>query len=105
MRGQRQGLLPIAEDGLDHSRTLQSRAKLMELFETGVGVTASIRGTGWAAVNAVTEFYDHHRPMRGAQGQSAAERRLESQWLGTGAAKKEAGLTAITQAVGIQLAA
>lgn len=98
-------LLPVADDGLDHTRTIQSQEKLLHLFENGVGVSSSIRGTGWAAVNAVTEFFDHHRAVRPGQGESAAARRLESQWLGAAASKKEVGLLAIANAVGIRVEA
>ncbi len=98
-------LFPIADDGLDHVRTHHSREKLVQLFENGTGITSAMRGTGWAAANAVTEFYDHHRAVRGGSGESGAARRLESTWLGAAASKKEAALAAIAEAVGLRLAA
>jgi phage/plasmid-like protein (TIGR03299 family) len=98
-------LLPIADDGHDHTRTHHSREKLMDLFENGVGITSSMRGTAWAAANAAVEFYDHHRPVRGSAGESGPARRLESAWLGAAASKKEAAMQLITEAVGVRLAA
>lgn len=98
-------LIPVADDELDHTRAIQGREKMLSLFENGVGVTAAIRGTCWAAVNAAVEFFDFHRPTRNLSGQSAVERRLESQWIGSGAAKKEVALAAIAEVAGVQLGA
>lgn len=98
-------LMPIADDGHDHTRTHQAREKLMQLFEGGVGITRPMRGSGWAAANAAVEYYDHHRSVRGGAGDSGAARRLESTWLGAAASKKELALQLITEAVGIRLAA
>lgn len=97
-------LMPIADDGHDHTRTHQARERLMQLFEGGVGITSTMRGSGWAALNATTEYYDHHRSVRGGAGEAGAARRLESAWLGAAASKKEAALQFITEAVGIRLA-
>ena len=55
------------------------RARVIDLFETGKGHYA-IRGTAWAAYNAVAEYTDHFRATRGEE-----TNRLESAWLGSGA--------------------
>jgi phage/plasmid-like protein (TIGR03299 family) len=97
-------LLPVLDDGLDHSRVLEGREKLRDLFENGVGITSSIRGTGWAAVNAVTEYFDHHRSIRAGKGGDVQRRRLESMWLGSSASKKEEALALIMAQAGLSRA-
>ena len=60
-------------------RVAHARAKSAELFETGRGNTLpQVRGSLWAAYNAVTEFVDYHQPAR------TDERRLDSIWFGDG---------------------
>lgn len=59
--------------------------KLTELFETGRGNSErGVRGTLWAAYNAVTEYEDY-RPYYAAEN---ASRRLEHVWWGLGAKVK-----------------
>ena len=96
-------VLPVPNDDKDHSRIKTSRAKVVELFENGVGMRG-IRGTAWAGFQAFTEFADHHRGIRGAKGNPAAAR-LESIWLGGAADLKRRALMAIAGQTGIQLAA
>jgi phage/plasmid-like protein (TIGR03299 family) len=96
-------VLPVPDDDRDHSRIEASRAKVIELFENGVGMQG-IRGTGWAGLQSFSEFADHHRGVRGANGNPAAAR-LESIWLGGAAELKRRALTAIADQVRIPLAA
>lgn len=49
----------------------------------------AIKGTTWAAFNAVTEFVDHLRPSRGEVTGSKAGKRLRSIWFGNGANLKK----------------
>ena len=71
----------------DKSEAAISKAKrnhlaLIGLFEAGRGQDMKgIKGTLWAAYNAVTEFADHH-------SRKASNRRLRDNWIGTGAATK-----------------
>jgi len=81
-------LYPDPHDA-DSSRARNVRSRLTEIFETGVGLDMpDIRGTTWAAYNAVTEWVDHHRPTRAANPTVRASRRLESAWFGSGAKLK-----------------
>ncbi|MEZ6073124.1 MAG: DUF932 domain-containing protein [Pirellulales bacterium] len=65
------------------------RTRLLELFESGRGQDLpEVRHTAWAAVNAVTEYVDDHRPTRGRNPAERAERRLRSQWFGSGSRLK-----------------
>ena len=68
----------------------------LELFENGRGNDMhDVRGTAWAAYNAVTEFVDHYRPV--GRGTATAEqktddvvdKRLNSAWFGTGSDIKQ----------------
>jgi phage/plasmid-like protein (TIGR03299 family) len=67
------------EDGKASSRLQGIRDRVIVLAETGRG-NYEIRGTAWAAYNAVTEYVDHHRSTRGEE-----TNRLQSALLGSGA--------------------
>jgi phage/plasmid-like protein (TIGR03299 family) len=72
------------------TRAQNIRETLHRLFEEGRGQDAyKVRGTAWAALNAVTEFVDHHRLTRGGTDLQRADRRLRSQWFGSGATLKQ----------------
>lgn len=96
-------VLPLPKDDKDHTRLESSRAKVYELFEAGAGMSG-IRGTAWAGLQALTEFADHYRTIRGAEGNPAAAR-LESIWLGGAADLKKRALAAIAAEARIPLAA
>lgn len=73
----------------DNSRAKRVRENLTQIFETGIGLDMpAIKGTSWAAFNAVTEWVDHHRPTRAADPTERASRRLKSAWWGSGATLK-----------------
>lgn len=81
-------LVPNPEDG-SVTRAWGTRERLHELFERGIGHDLpGIRGTTWAAYNAVTEWVDHHRPTRAKTPEARTSRRLQSSWFGSGAALK-----------------
>lgn len=75
-----------------------TREILTGLFEGGLGNTENgIRHTGWAMVNAVTEYVDHNQ--KGSPEAQDRGRRLDSNWFGTGSQKKaEAFQAALTLA-------
>lgn len=82
-------VVPLPE-GADPSRALATRERLVGLFETGRGnQAAGVRGTLWAALNAVAEYVDHERPTRPGKGESIREKRFESSLWGSGARLKE----------------
>lgn len=88
-------ILPASE-GEVSTRTLRAREKVVDLFENGQG-HAPIRGTAWAALNAVAEFTDHFRTTRGADEHARAEARLTSTWFGSGAGLKRLAYETIQQ--------
>jgi phage/plasmid-like protein (TIGR03299 family) len=94
MRGLVETLFPGNLDDLS-TRTQHHRDKVLELFEFGQG-HARIRGTAWAALNAVAEFADHYRSPRVRPGDSRDEKRLSSVWMGSAATLKRAAHEAIS---------
>jgi hypothetical protein len=72
------------------NRARNTRDELFRLFEGGKGQDIpAIRGSLWAAFNAVTEYADHHRPTRTRNPQDAASSRLDSAWFGSGSRLKQ----------------
>jgi phage/plasmid-like protein (TIGR03299 family) len=80
-------------EGDDAARVIEPDAtvgrRLLEdvrpLFEGGVGNDrAGVRGTWWAAYNAVTEWLTHHRGSPAGTEREQAERRFDSLHLGPG---------------------
>ena len=84
----------LAEDlfpakGTPSTKTKNNRDKLVNLYIGGLG-NKSIAGTKWAAINAVTEFADHHAAIRIGKTGNLNESRLNSAVLGgSGAALKQ----------------
>lgn len=82
-------LYPDPEEGKDNARAVKVRGELQRLFEEGSGHDQpGVKGTAWAAYNAVTEYTDHFRTARGRDDASRASRRLGSIWFGSGAQLK-----------------
>ena len=84
-----QALYPDPEEGRNPARSRNVREELFRLFERGVGQDLpAARHTSWAALNAVTEYVDHHRTGRGETDAERRESRLASAWFGSGARLK-----------------
>jgi len=80
---------PKIEDGkevaVSTSRAQGVRSELTRLFDEGTGNDMSgVKGSAWAALNAVTEFIDHGRNVNGDQNS-----RVASAWFGQGASMKQ----------------
>lgn len=85
------------------TRTQNIRDRMSTLFERGRGNHApKIRGTLWAALNAVTEYVDHDRSTRGKTEADRASNRLESIWWGSGADLKARAWTEALAVAGIK---
>ncbi len=79
-------LYPDPPEGVDNAKAVETRSTLLRLFDEGIGHDSpGIKGTAWAALNAVTEYVDHARPTRGSTGTN----RLNTIWFGTGAQVKQ----------------
>jgi phage/plasmid-like protein (TIGR03299 family) len=83
-------LYPDPDECKDNARATNARDELTRLFDHGIGHDdPAIKGTTWAAFNAVTEFVDHIRPSRGELTGAKAGKRLRSIWFGSGANLKK----------------
>lgn len=94
-------MLPLKLD--DAGKTVEpgkqladKRETVQSLFTTGIGITSGIRGTAWAALQAWSEFADHHRVVR---NDDDGAKRLESIWMGSAATLKQDALASITRAI------
>lgn len=78
---------PVAADPAQARGT---RETLGRLFESGKGnALPSVRGTVWAALNAVTELIDHERPTRARGAGNEDAQRWKSAQFGSGARLRE----------------
>lgn len=103
MKGLAETLFPANAEGEVSARAVTSRDMLVDLFENGKGQNM-VRGSAWAAFNAVTEFTDWHRTTRVTGGEestdeSQAAARLNSVWFGSGAAMKQKAFNAIQSVI------
>lgn len=80
-----EGLLPDPTNLTDRQR--RHRDLTMTHFQVNLendrNTLAGIRGTAWAAYNAVSEWADHAREVRGVNEQARLESRLDSIWFGS----------------------
>lgn len=97
-----ESIFPAESEDEVSTRTANNRALVMDLFDNGRG-HQPIRGTAWAALNAVTEFVSHHRGTRMTDGKGQDESRLESIWFGSGRALSQKAFQKIS--ADVQLAA
>jgi phage/plasmid-like protein (TIGR03299 family) len=85
-------LLPI-RDGEKSPRTEKARGEIASLFTRGAGNHGR---TKWDALNAVTEFVDHHRTYGKTQLGDATETRFASTLFGSGAEIKSRAVSLLT---------
>ncbi len=97
-------VLPVPQDDRDHGRLEAERAKVIQLFDTAIGIER-VRGTAWAALQGWTEYADHHRLVRDMGREDPRRARLASIWMGRAAGLKQAALGAIADEAGIHLVA
>ena len=97
-------VMPLPQDEAEHPRLMKGRNKVIELFHAGRGLEGSIRGTAWGALQAFSEYADHHRHTRVPKGKNVDTLRLESIWMGKAASLKRQALAAIADTARIRLA-
>jgi phage/plasmid-like protein (TIGR03299 family) len=71
-------LFPVKENASDlvKNRVNEKRATVSELFRHSATMT-KIKGTKWAAFNAITEYADHYATFTGKSNDEAATRRAQ----------------------------
>lgn len=84
------GAVRGTDDGPRGNNNFKVRDELFRLVEEGIGNDdPAIKGSSWAALNAVTEFVDHKRPRSmGKTAQAGQSNALSNIWFGNGAAVK-----------------
>lgn len=84
-------VLGIKDEKTASTRVKNQRSALFTLFEQGKGQNLpGVRHTAWAALNAVTEFFDHHNTVKGEDEDRS--NRLKSIWFGASAQIKQKAL-------------
>ena len=78
-------LQPLPPEPTDRQR--QNRGEVLDRFRGNFDDHSNslpvVRGTAWAAYNAVSEWADHQRPRKGRDELARAESRLDSVWFGS----------------------
>jgi len=97
-------VLPLPQDAAEHPRLEKARNKVVQLFHAGTGIEGRIQNTAWAALQAVSEWADHHRHTRSVKGKPIEMMKLESIWMGKAANLKRQALAAIADTARIRLA-
>jgi phage/plasmid-like protein (TIGR03299 family) len=93
-------LAPNPKDA-DPSRAIATRETFHRLFEAGKGnALHTVRGSLWAAVNAVCEFIDHERPTRVKDGEGDEFKRFQSAQFGSGAVLRTRAWTQALEILG-----
>jgi phage/plasmid-like protein (TIGR03299 family) len=102
MLGTIDSVLPVPKDDKDHEKLESDRNKVYKLFHEAIGLNDNLQNTAWAAVQAWSEFSDHHRTTRNGKLQDAQSAKLESVWFGKGAGMKQKALASILQTCNVQ---
>ena len=77
----------------DH-RIVKSYETTLDLLNHPTNTVGGIAGTKWAALNAVSYYVDHERPVRG--GEYRDDRRLDASWFGNGAELRQRAYDLLT---------
>ena len=91
------------KDGKVNAQTELAEREINELFTMGRGQdNPLVRGTAWAAMNAVTEYIDYRsrvQKLRGASQGSvqAQDRRLHRSWIGRGQTTRNRALSLLPE--------
>lgn len=88
-------VLPDEEDGKKHDPCARLVDNIIPLFETGRGNDMpGVRGTMWAAYNAITEYISHERGRN-------QDNRVDSVWFGDGAKVAQRALDVAVKMVAV----
>lgn len=96
------GLLPPPAEGSQRSTSIRDNtvAKYVELLHTGLGTNVpGVRGTAYGALNAMTEYANHHRSTRVREGRKEDEVRFETVTFGTADGLMQRGVKSLLKLV------
>lgn len=95
-------LIPDNPDAKSHARTEKIRDTVYQNFAGSPGNDMpGIKGTWWAALNAVTYYTDHQRTTRGETTLDERSNRLDSAWFGSAAELKEKAFELALESAGV----
>jgi hypothetical protein len=93
-----QNVYPAAKKETARSTSIRENqiAALIQLLYTGKGLEVpGLKGTGWHAFNALTEYVNHERTTRVKDGRNEAEVRFEAINFGSGNDLMQRGLNSL----------
>jgi phage/plasmid-like protein (TIGR03299 family) len=90
-------LLIPREKGKNDTRRAKARASIMAAFTDDPQNIDGVRGTAWAAFNAITQHVDHESGYKGKNTDAKAEARMESVLFGANARFKTNALKAVAE--------
>lgn len=96
----RKSLQPSFNENKETTARLDTMVdSVAELMETGRGSDIrGVRGTAWGAYNAITEFIDHKRKVRGGE-----DNRIGSIWFGQGSSVKQRAFVLGARLAGVKV--
>ena len=88
------------EPGKKNTRRIRQRESILAAFTDGPQNLPGVRGTAWAAFNAVTQHVDHNSSYHGKNNpETWRENRMDSLLMGANARFKQSALNLLVQAV------
>ena len=90
-------LLIPREKGKNDTRRAKARASILSNFTDDPQNIDGVRGTAWAAFNAITQHVDHNSGYKGSNTAAKAEARMDSVLFGANARLKTNSLKAVMQ--------
>ena len=90
-------LLIPREKGKNDTRRAKARASILSNFTDDPQNIDGVRGTAWAAFNAITQHVDHNSGYKGKNTEAKAEARMDSVLFGANARLKTNALKAVMQ--------
>jgi len=97
-------LLFPKEKGKNDTRRAKARAGIMAAFTDDPQNIDGVRGTAWAAFNAITQYVDHESSYKGKETGVIAEARMDSLLLGANARLKDNAYKVMVQTADALLA-
>ena len=95
-------LIPDDEDKTkNNSQRIKARDAILGLMTDGAQTLTGIRGTAWAAFNAVTHYVDHVARNTGKTAAAKSENRMNRIVFGAGAQFKAQGLERVRELAGL----
>ena len=91
-------LLPD-EPGKKNTRRINARASILSAFTDGPQNLPGVKGTAWAAFNAMTQYLDHERSYKGKNTEAKAENRMNSTLFGANSRAKHSALNLVNKYV------